>query len=188
MQAEPGNGTKRLVAALFLAALLPAPAAAIAAQGPPPTLPAAAAVTDRSDTIERHPLELRALVEPEAVLRELPAAIINARLQGDQRLVALLYLAQANACRVVADWDCQREAGMNARAAANEAAVPHLEVRGIIAESRARLAMQDYTRAARLLGDAELSLKESPQPELLADVMLAYSSMSYSLEIGRAHV
>lgn len=180
MQAEPGNGKKRPVAALVIAALLLAPAAAIAAPGPTPTPPAAVA-TNRSDTIERHPLELRALVEPEAVLRELSAAIINARLQGDPRLVALLYLAQANACRVVADWDCQREAGMNARAAANDAGVPHLAVRGIIAESRARLAMQDYTRAARLLADAELLLKQNPQPELLADVMLAYSSMSYSL-------
>jgi len=180
MQAEPGSGTKCLAASLILFALLLSPAAAIATPGPSPS-PSAAAATDRSDTLERHPLELRALVEPEAVLRELSTAIINARLQGDQRLVALLYLAQANACRVVADWDCQREAGMNARAAANEAGVPHLSVRGIVAESRARLAMQDYTRAARLLGDAELLLKQNPQPELLADVMLAYSSMSYAL-------
>lgn len=182
MQAEPGSGTKRLAASLILFALLLSPAAAIATPGPSPSpSPSAPAATDRSDTLERHPLELRALVEPEAVLRELSTAIINARLQGDQRLVALLYLAQANACRVVADWDCQREAGMNARAAANEAGVPHLSVRGIVAESRARLAMQDYTRAARLLGDAELLLKQDPQPELLADVMLAYSSMSYAL-------
>ncbi|MBW8368834.1 MAG: hypothetical protein K0M70_13365 [Arenimonas sp.] len=160
--------------------MLLAPAAAFAAPGAVPS-PSAPAAADRSDTIERHPLELRALIEPEAVLRELSAAIISARLAGDQRLVALLYLAQANACRVVADWDCQREAGINARAAATEAGAPHLAVRGIIAESRARLAMQDYTRASRLLGDAELLLKQAPQPELLADVMLAYSSMSYAL-------
>ena len=149
----------------------------------PPRRPAGPGpgAADRTDTIERHPLELRALIEPETVLRELSSAIIDARLEGDQRQVALLYLAQANACRVVADWDCQREAGINARAAATEAGVPHLAVRGIIAESRARLAMQDYTRGARLLGDAELLLKDNPQAELLADVMLAYSSMSYAL-------
>ena len=183
MQADRGKRTTRLAAALMLGWLLFPPAAALAtppAAGAPVSAPAAVPV-DRTDTIERHPLELRALIEPESVLRELSTAIINARLEGDQRLVALLYLAQANACRVVADWDCQREAGINARAAATEAGVPHLAVRGIIAESRARLAMQDYTRAARLLGDAELMLKDQPQPELLADVMLAYSSMSYFL-------
>lgn len=176
MQADQGNGTRHLLAALILCLLL-SPAFAVPA---PATAPPPAAV-DRSDTIERHPLELRALVEPETVLRELSPAIIAARLKGDPRQMALLYLAQANACRVVADWDCQREAGINARAAANEAGVPHLAVRGIIAESRARLAMQDYTRGARLLGDAELMLRDDPQPELLADVMLAYSSMSFAL-------
>ncbi len=180
MQVDRGNRPRRWVVSLMWVSLLLSPAIAMAtpAAGAPPVEAAAA---DRTDTIERHPLELRALIEPESVLRELSTAIINARLEGDQRLVALLYLAQANACRVVADWDCQREAGINARAAATEAGVPHLAVRGIIAESRARLAMQDYTRGARLLGDAELMLKADPQAELLADVMLAYSSMSYAL-------
>jgi len=180
MQVDFGKRTRRTAVALTLACLLFSPAAVTAAPAAKPA-PAATAAVDRSDTVERHPLELRALIEPESVLRELSTAIINARLEGDQRKVALLYLAQANACRVVADWDCQREAGINARAAATEAGVPHLAVRGIIAESRARLAMQDYTRGARLLGDAELMLKDDPQRELLADVMLAYSSMSYAL-------
>jgi diguanylate cyclase (GGDEF)-like protein/PAS domain S-box-containing protein len=186
MQVDRGNGNRRWPVALMWVPLLFAAAVAMAAPvavAPPAAAapPAAGPATDRTDTIERHPLELRALIEPEAVLRELSTTIIAARLKGDQRQVALLYLAQANACRVVADWDCQREAGINARAAATEARVPHLAVRGIIAESRARLAMQDYTRGARLLGDAELMLKTDPQAELLADVMLAYSSMSYAL-------
>jgi diguanylate cyclase (GGDEF)-like protein/PAS domain S-box-containing protein len=178
MQVDPVDGGRRPFGAMLvvlLSVLACAPLLAAPATVPPP------GESSLADTIERHPLELRALVEPEAVLRELSGAIITARLAGDQHRVALLYLAQANACRVVADWDCQREAGINARAAAEEAGQPHLAVRGIIAESRARLAMQDYTRGARLLGDAELVLKDAPQAELLADVMLAYSSMSYAL-------
>ncbi|HEX4854240.1 diguanylate cyclase domain-containing protein [Arenimonas sp.] len=149
-----------------------APAAAVA-PGPAPS----AAV----DTLDRHPLEIRALVEPEAVLGELGPALISARLASDPREVARLELARANACRVVADWDCQREAGIEARRAAAEAGVPHLAIRGLIAESRARIAMQDYTRSERLLAEAELALKQDPQPELLADVLLAYSSLSYTI-------
>ncbi len=180
MQAERGNGGRRPFGSMLIFLLL-AIASATSTAAPAAVPAPGMAKSPLADTLERHPLELRALVEPESVLRELSGAIINARLAGDQHLVALLYLAQANACRVVADWDCQREAGINARAAADEAGLPHLAVRGIIAESRARLAMQDYTRGARLLGDAELMLKDAPQAELLADVMLAYSSMSYAL-------
>jgi diguanylate cyclase (GGDEF)-like protein/PAS domain S-box-containing protein len=155
-------------------------AAGLAVAAPaPPAAPAAPA--DRSDTLERHPLETRALVEPEAVLGEIGQALISARLAGDAREIARLELARANACRVVADWDCQREAGIEARRAALEADVPHLAVRGLIAESRARIAMQDYTRGERLLAEAELLLKQHPQPELLADVLLAYSSFSYTI-------
>ena len=179
MQADRCNRITRGAAALMWVSLVLGMAVATAAPATGPRQ--AAAAPDRADTIERHPLELRALVEPESVLRELSTAIVESRLKGDQRQVALLYLAQANACRVVADWDCQREAGINARAAATEAGITHLAVRGLIAESRARLAMQDYTRGARLLGDAELLLKSQPQAELLADVMLAYSSMSFAL-------
>lgn len=154
----------------------PAPAA-------PPVTPEAqpAAPVDLADTVERHELEIRALLEPEAVLKELVPAIRNARIAGDHRRLALLYLAQANACRVVADWNCQREAGIQARNEARTAKAPHLEARGLIAEGRARMAMQDYTRGERLLAEAEVLLKEHPQPELMADILLAYSSMSYSL-------
>ncbi len=121
------------------------------------------------------------MLEPEAVLRELVPAIRDARIAGDHRRLSLLFLAQANACRVVADWSCQREAGIEARKEARAAQSPHLEVRGLIAEGRARMAMQDYTRGERLLGEAEVLLKDAPQAELLADIYLAYSSMSYSL-------
>ncbi|MFY2764439.1 diguanylate cyclase domain-containing protein [Arenimonas sp. MALMAid1274] len=180
MQAEFGNRrappNSLAVLLLLLAVGLVSPVFAQSSPAPAPN-----ALEPRADTLERHPLETRALVEPEAVLRELSSALINAKVAGDPHQLALLYLAQANACRVVADWDCQREAGMQAQAAAREAARPHLVVRGLIAESRARMAMQDYTRGERLLGEAELLLKQSPQPELSADVYLAYSSMSYSL-------
>ncbi len=131
--------------------------------------------------IERDPLELRALVEPEAVLREVEPALRAARLSDDSRRVGLLLLAKANACRVIADWDCQRSAGAEAQEAARAAGEPHLQVRGLINEGRARVAMQDFTRGERLFGDAELLLRDAPQPELLADVYLAYSSMSNSL-------
>jgi diguanylate cyclase (GGDEF)-like protein/PAS domain S-box-containing protein len=169
------------VLVLFLAAGLvrAAPVPPASPGGSVPSAPADAA--DLSDTLERHPLEIRALVEPEAVLGELGPALISARLASDTREVARLELARANACRVVADWDCQREAGIEARRAAQEAGLPHLAIRGLIAESRARIAMQDYTRGERLLADAELLLKQDPQPELLADVLLAYSSLSYTI-------
>jgi diguanylate cyclase (GGDEF)-like protein/PAS domain S-box-containing protein len=174
--AESGGRGLGVGALLLIVLALPGTAAATA----PVAAPAAAPV-DRADTVERDPLELRALLEPEAVLHEVVPAIRDARIGNDHRRLALLYLAQANACRVVADWNCQREAGMQARAEARQANAPRLEARGLIAESRARIAMQDYTRGERLLGEAELLLKAAPQPELLADVFLAYSSMSYSL-------
>jgi diguanylate cyclase (GGDEF)-like protein/PAS domain S-box-containing protein len=158
-----------LVAMLMLVA-----AAAFAAVSP-------ASGGARADTVERHPLELRALSEPEAVLSELVPALRDAHIAGDQHQIALLFLAKANACRVMADWNCQREAGEKAGSAAQAAGLPQLQARGLIAESRARMALQDYTRSDRLLGEAEQLLKATPQPELLADVMLAYSSMSYSL-------
>lgn len=134
-----------------------------------------------ADTLERHPLETRALIEPEVVLSELVPALRDARLADDHRQLALLYLAKSNACRVVADWDCQGEAGHMAAEEAAVAGEPHLRARGLIAEARAKLAIQDYAAGERLLGEAQLILKDSPQNELLADVFLAWSSMSYTL-------
>jgi diguanylate cyclase (GGDEF)-like protein/PAS domain S-box-containing protein len=132
-------------------------------------------------SLPRHPLEERALSEPEAVLKLLPDLIDNARKSGDSKELALLFLAQANACRVVADWPCQRVAGASAQKAAEAAHQPILLARALIAESRALIAMQDFSRGEELLGRAELVLKTSPSAELSSDVFLAYSSLSYSL-------
>lgn len=131
-----------------------------------------------SDAIPRHPLELEALTEPRAVIAKLPAEVERSQRAGDTRQLALLYLAEANACRVVADWPCQRKAGIQARQAARQIKDPILEVRALIAESRGSMIQQDFTHAERLLGEAELLLKRRPFPELHADVMLAYSSLS----------
>jgi diguanylate cyclase (GGDEF)-like protein/PAS domain S-box-containing protein len=141
-------------------------------------VPVAAAEGDASDGLPRHALEIKALTEPEAVLKELPAAIDAASEAGDPRELALLQLAHANACRVMADWRCQREAGAAAAAASEQAADPILQVRGLIAEARGLIALQDYTRGEQLLGSAQTVLAETPSPELSADVFLAYSSLS----------
>ena len=132
-------------------------------------------------SLPRHPLEAKALNEPEQVLKQLPALVKRARDSRDSRELALLLLARANACRVIADWPCQRVAGAGAVIASQSANDPILKVRSLIAESRATIAMQDFTRGEKLLGEAELVLKGSPSPELSADVYLAYSSLSNSL-------
>ena len=131
--------------------------------------------------LPRHPLEIRALVEPEAVLAQLPGEIAAARAARDRRKLALLYLAEANACRVIADWLCQRNAGINAREAAQAAGDTILLMRGLIAESRASIALKDFTKGEKLLGEAELHLITSPSPEIAADIFLAYSSLSFTL-------
>ena len=131
------------------------------------------------DGLPRDPLELRALTEPEGVLKEIPGEL--ARAQGSPRKRALLYLAQANACRVVANWQCQRDAGTHAAAEAKIAGDPIVRVRGIIASSRAYIALKDYARGTRQLSEAEVLLEAKPLPELSADINLAYSSMSYAL-------
>ena len=131
--------------------------------------------------LPRHPLEIAALVEPERVLRELPAEIERATASSNTREVALLQLARANACRVVANWTCQRDAGNAAVIAARAAADPILQVRGLIAESRGSIARQDYTRGEHLLGDAQILLQRTPSAELASDVYLAYSSLSFTL-------
>ena len=131
--------------------------------------------------VPHHALEDKALLEPDRVLQQLPPLITAARIRSDYRELALLYLAQANACRVVANWACQRAAGAAGRLAATAARQPLLQVRSLILESRALIAMQDFSRGEELLGKAELLLKSSPLPELSADVYLAYSSLSYAL-------
>lgn len=140
------------------------------------------------DSIPRHPLELLALTEPNRVLAELPAEIEAARADGDSVRLALLHLAEANACRVAARWDCQMRAGHAAFQAAETAKDPLLQVRGLIAEALARGKLQDFSRSEQLLAQAEALLQRSPSPELSADVLLNYSSLSQTLGKHRVAV
>jgi diguanylate cyclase (GGDEF)-like protein/PAS domain S-box-containing protein len=137
--------------------------------------------TPEPSSLPRHALELKALADPESVIMQLPALIKEAEAAADTRELALLYLAEANACRVIANWQCQRRAGDAAVAAAERAGDAILIVRGLINDSRARMAMQDFTGGEQVLSRAELLLKEHPNSELSADVFLAYSSMSHAI-------
>lgn len=85
------------------------------------------------------------------MLAELPGELERAA--GGDRAVALLELAHANACRVMADGNCQREAGAAAAAAGERAADSILQVRGLIAQA-GPIALQDYTRGEQLLASA----------------------------------
>lgn len=139
---------------------------------------------------ERHPLEAEALAEPEQVLAKLPSLIADAEGRGAKRELALLELARANACRVVANWDCQRDAGRAAQLAADEAGAPFLAIRALTTESRGLIAKQQYSPAGQLLAEAERRLRKSPSSALMADVQLGYSSMSNSLgrhELARTY-
>ena len=139
------------------------------------------AVDDEIDNIPRHPLELRALTHPEEVIEALPREISQAKTANDPRTLALLYLAEANACRVIADWLCQRRASSNAAEAATAAGDPLLIARGLILEGRALIGLQDYTRGEQLLSKAQSQLTLSPLPALSADVKLGFSSLSHAL-------
>ncbi|MBL8516212.1 MAG: diguanylate cyclase [Betaproteobacteria bacterium] len=138
------------------------------------------AATSDSD-VQRHAQEIRALKDPQAVLAELPAQIAAARQRGDFRELALLHLAEANACRVIANLRCQADAGGRAHEAAERAGEVALQVRGLIMQSRGTLALQDFSRTSQLLTTAERILIHAPDAEALADVYLAYSSLSYSV-------
>ncbi|MFT3805302.1 diguanylate cyclase domain-containing protein [Arenimonas sp.] len=157
------------VAALLLMAFFMSPVMA-AAPGP-----------DTDWASYRHPLETQALGDPNGALQALPAKIAEARQKRAWQALASLYLAKANACRVIADWTCQRDAGTGAFEAAKQARIPLLQVRGLIADARARVALQDYSHGEQSLGQAQLLLQATPSLDLSADVVLAYSSLSYSL-------
>jgi diguanylate cyclase (GGDEF)-like protein/PAS domain S-box-containing protein len=131
--------------------------------------------------LPRHPLEDQALSDPDRVMRDVPALVARAKAAADWQQVATLELARANACRVVANWACQRDASAAASDAAREGKLPALEVRGLVGQARGYMALQDYTQGEQLLGKAELVLKQAPLPELSADIDLAYSSLSYAL-------
>jgi len=128
--------------------------------------------------IDQHPLELRALREPAEVLALLPAAFLAAERAGDRREEARLALAEANACRVKADWFCQRRAGQRAADAAKSAGDAYLEVRGLILLARGLASMSSFYEAERSLGRATEVLGEQGAAELHADIALAYSTIS----------
>ncbi len=136
---------------------------------------------DAASELPRHPLEIRALSEPDQVLKLIPQALSEAAEKGDGRELALLHLANANACRMVADWHCQRGAGVRAREHADAAGEPILAMRGLIAESRASISLQDYSRAERALGETAVRLRRTHSPELAADMALAYSALGQVL-------
>lgn len=142
---------------------------------------AAAQTAEPADGIERHPLEVEALVQPRAVLDKLPPLLSAAIKRSDYNELALLYLAKSNACRVVADWNCQIQAGMQASQTAVRANKPLLQIRGLISQGRGQIAMQAYSASEVTMGEAERLLTLHPSKPLLADVMLAYSSLSFSL-------
>src|SRR5436190_12937122 len=135
-----------------------------------------------ADDLPRHELETIALVHPAKVLLDVPARLKAAQAAGDWKEQALLQLARANACRVLANWPCQRAASTAARIDAGLAQLPVLEVRGLVAEARAYISMQEFNQGERLLGAAEHILDNNPSPELSADIDLAYSSLSYMLD------
>ena len=55
--------------------------------------------------LPRHPLEVLALTDPEQVLDQIAQELREATDRGDGGELALLHLAHANACRMVADWN-----------------------------------------------------------------------------------
>ena len=139
---------------------------------------AAAITAPPSD--QRHPLEIEALTAPQDVLRRLPAARAALR-KDDHAGAARLALAQANACRVIADWHCQRMAGSTAMSEADRTGSVYLQVRARIALGRALSRLGDFASASKLITEARQRLGPNGEDALQADVLLAYSSLSARL-------
>lgn len=133
------------------------------------------------DTLPRHPLELVALQSPKAALEEIPAALEAAKKAKDTRATALLYLAEANACRVLAQWACQIRAGAAAAAAGEGSGDPIVHARGLVAEALGRSRTRDYSISEGLLAKAQWVLRDTRSPEMSADIYLNYSSLSHSI-------
>jgi len=129
---------------------------------------------------QRHPLEIEALNQPQAVLDKLPAARA-ALAKTDHIGAARLALAEANACRVMANWICQRRAGSTATEAADRTDSVYLQVRSRIALGRALSRLGDFSNASRVLTEARQRLDTQMNDELMADILLAYSSVSVRL-------
>lgn len=152
---------------------------ALAAPPPVPLGPEAEPTADESiDSLPRHPLERLALQSPSAALEAIPAAMEAARKADDLRTMALLHLAEANACRVLADWDCQIRAGSAAAAVGEVAGDPIVQARGLVAEALGRSRTRDYSLSEALLAEAEWVLRDTRSPEMSADIYLNYSSLS----------
>jgi diguanylate cyclase (GGDEF)-like protein len=128
----------------------------------------------------RHPLEIEALTRPREVLAKLAQAR-RALAQDDHAGAAKLALAEANACRVIADYRCQRRAGSAAIQAADRTLDVYLQVRARIAAGRALSRLGDFNAAARILAEARQRLGDDGERALHADVLLAYSSISERL-------
>lgn len=126
-----------------------------------------------------HALEQRALVAPIEVLRAMPEALRES--QSDPKQQTLLYLAQANACRVIANWRCQAAAAYAAEIYAARAKDKSLLVKAKVIRSRGTSALQDYNLSSRLLTEASALLEREPNPFLSAEIDLANSSIGNSL-------
>ncbi len=144
------------------------------------TMPTTLAASAASVTDRRHPLEILALNEPKAALEKIGAAR-RALDKNDHVLAAKLALAEANACRVIADYRCQRRAGTAAMSEAERTDSVYLQVRARIAIGRSLSRLGDFNAAARTLAEAQRRLGREPDNELMADVLLAYSSISERL-------
>lgn len=155
-------------------------AAAFAALAFLSVVSAAFAASPAGDPDPRHPLEIEALTQPREVLAKLPSAR-KALAEGDRAGAAKLALAEANACRVIADWRCQRRAGSAAVLEADRTQSVYLQVRARIALGRGLSRLGDFNNAARVLAEAQRRLGEHGDDELMADVLLAYSSISERL-------
>ena len=152
----PGRCLPRMIATRFLLGLAFAVGQA-GAQSPPPSVP-------------RHAEEARALTEPLDVLAQLQPKLDAAAARGDFREVALLRLAESNACRVVSRLKCQRDAGRLAYEAAERGGDRTLQVRGLLLQASGEIALQDFVAAERLAGQAEQLVLAAPHPLLAADV------------------
>jgi signal transduction histidine kinase/CheY-like chemotaxis protein len=140
----------------------------------------ASPVVQAAGVEQRHALEIEALTNPSRVLAALPAARAATQ-PGDQVELARLALAEANACRVTANWACQRKAAAAALGHADKSANLHLQVRSRIILARALASVRDYSAASKNLAEARKRLGDSGAPDLQSDIFLAYSSISNSL-------
>jgi diguanylate cyclase (GGDEF)-like protein/PAS domain S-box-containing protein len=129
--------------------------------------------------VKRHLLETQANTQPEKSLVAIRDALRALPAPSEER--ALLYLAEANACRVLADWRCQQSAAQAAKRDAVDANAHEANIRAGIVEGRASAALRDFVRAEQLLSESELLLKQHPNDVLQADLALAYSSLSWML-------